>query len=116
MHRLRRLIALLIVSVLVLQTGAMAAHAHVLMTPAPLLTAADSPGMHTDHQPVHDTQHVVGDHCAQYLPGQMCSPTGFTASMLTLAIPMSPVAPVPAVTAALPSPRADSLLRPPRHL
>jgi hypothetical protein len=116
MHRLSRLIALVLVGVLGLQTGAMALHTHFFKEPHPTQLTLDSHHGQNDARSDHAAHSADNHHSAGCIIAQSCFPVAHAVGPASLAVVKAPVLPVPATVAALPSPRVDSLLRPPRQL
>lgn len=116
MHRLRRFIALLIVGVLGLQTGAMAMHVHFPDVSSAVHAAVDEQHARGDRHSSPAAEDASSHHSASCIAAQSCFPVGHAVGLMAAAAPMHPVVPAPAATAALPLPRPDNLLRPPRYL
>lgn len=120
MHRLRRLIVLLIVGVLGIQTGAFAAHAHLAAAWMP--AGQDAPGaLHTASQHTADHHHAQADadngsshHSASCASAHSCFPVGNAPPLAATAPALLPVAPEAAPSMAVPASPAERLLRPPR--
>ena len=116
MYRLSRLIALVLVGVLGLQTGAMALHTHFFKEAHPTQLTFDSHHGQNDTRADHATHGADSHHSASCIIAQSCFPVAHAVGSASIAVVKAPVLPIPVTVAALPSPRVDSLLRPPRQL
>lgn len=115
MHRLRHIIALLIVGVLGLQTGAMAMHTQLLPSPAADHAAAgEAHAEHGQHLDQHDQNGADSHHGPGCATAQSCFPVADVSETTLTVLSGTPVAPAGVASLPLPSPRPDPLLRPPR--
>lgn len=110
MHRWCRILALLVIGILGIQSGAGAVHAHLL----PMAAVHGSSHLAHDEPANNDGKLPAGHHSASCASAQSCFPTAFAAAIITVPAVMQSITPVPLRLAALPSPRPDRLLRPPR--
>ncbi|KAB7623685.1 hypothetical protein [Alkalilimnicola sp. S0819] len=110
MHSLRRIIAIVVIGILGIQTGALALHVHIpALTPA-TATVVDSHSHTADQPGDRETDH----HGPVCTATQSCFPIGHAAALPLVASPSPLPVPAQAAPVALPSPRHDTLLRPPR--
>jgi len=113
MHRLRHIIVLLIVGVLGLQSGAMAMHTQLLPTSAAHHAAmVDAP--HGEHNERSGQAGAADHHGAGCAAAQSCFPVANISETTLAILRAAPVTPAAAAPSALPSPRPERLLRPPR--